>query len=149
MSTPQIASAYRSGKQALTAAHRAQVDDDGADLYGSVNIDDALKTDYPASPRWDYAVSHSAAGHDAEFITWIEVHPATPGCVQDILNKRAALDQWLAGAGRSLAAFASVHVWIASGSVGIPKNAPELRRLALRRIKGPCKYYRLRRQQCS
>ena len=149
LSTPELAASFRSGKQALTAEHKAQVDDDGAVLHGSVDVDHALMATHPNSHRWDYAIAHTAVDHDGEFVTWVEVHPAKPGGVAEILNKRAALDQWLDGNGRLLARFPREYVWVASGSVGIPKNSPDLRKLALRSIKGPCKYYRLRRRQCS
>ncbi len=137
------------GKRALSTQHRAVVDADGGELYGSLNLDEALAASAPNENRWDYAVAHACVEADGQYITWIEVHPATPGKVKDILDKRSALDAWLDTEGKPLRGFPCCHVWIASGGVGLPLNSPERRKLALRRIKGPCKHYKLRRGQCS
>lgn len=148
-STPGLGTAYRRGKQGLNAAARAAVNEDGAVLYGSIDLDAALVKTCPNDARWDYGLAHSTDAGSDEFVTWIELHRGNPGETMSIIRKHVWLQDWLRGDGQLLRGFSSCSVWIATGGVGIPKNAPERRQLAMKGILGPCKYFRLRRSECS
>lgn len=112
-------------------------------------MDGALVTARPNDPRWDYGVAHVVDENSCEFVTWIELHPGTPGEPKSIINKHDWLKSWLEADGRALRHFPSCSVWIATKGIGIPKNSPDRRRLALKGILGPCKYFRLRGSACS
>lgn len=148
-STPGLGSAFRSGKQALNSAAKAAVDHTGVALVGSIDLDAALVTARPNDPRWDYGVAHKADAGSREFITWIELHPGSPGETKSIINKHDWLKSWLEAEGGALRHFPSRSVWIATKGVGIPKNSQDRRKLALKGILGPCKHFRLRGSACS
>jgi len=148
-STQNLESAYRSGKQALNTAAKTAVDHTGVALTGSIDLDDALATTHPNDPRWDYGIAHVVDENSREFVTWIELHPATPGETKSVVGKHDWLRSWLEADGRALRQFPCCSVWIATKGIGIPKNSPERRRLALKGILGPCKHFRLRGSESS
>jgi hypothetical protein len=113
--------ALRDGKQALSSADakRLSAPSGTVHLVGSVNIDSCLEEILPNAPRWDYLVGTSDAGH-VEVAHWIEVHPASPGDVKDVLAKYEWLTRWLKSYAPEIADFGPRQfVWIASGPVSL------------------------------
>ena len=91
-------SAARDGLQAIKAAHRPMIDATSTRrLTGSIDLDTALANDstHANAPRWDYGVGFSTACGERRCAVWIEVHPANPGAVDDMLRKAAWLRSWL------------------------------------------------------
>jgi hypothetical protein len=130
LATEGLKRAYRPGLQALKRADRARIlCRRPQELAGSVDLDSVLQHAYPSDPVWDYGVAHRAR-HDAEVVYWVEVHPASSSHIQEVLDKLSWLKQWLVSSAPSLNALKRQFVWVASGSVHLPPNTPERRRLA-------------------
>jgi hypothetical protein len=114
-------------------------------LAGSVNLDEALKTRYPAEPRWDYALGwHRGSG---EVAIWVEVHPAYTSEVEVVIRKLQWLRNWLATSAPVLDSLTkheeNPFFWLATGSVSITKNSPQARRLAKSGLRYPVRVLRL------
>ena len=114
-------------------------------LAGSVNLDEALKTRYPAEPRWDYAIGwYRGSG---EVAIWVEAHPAYTGEVEVVIRKLQWLRNWLATSAPVLDSLTkheeNPFFWLATGSVSITKNSPQARRLAKSGLRYPVRVLRL------
>ena len=141
--TKGLESAYRDGLQALKRTHRSQVVcGDSRKLAGSVNLDDSLAESHVDDPRWDYGLAVSTEAH-RDNVFWLEVHPATPGDVKTVLQELNWLLEWLHATAPLLNALPRESVWVASGSVGIPANSPQRRRIAQAGIRFAGKVLRL------
>lgn len=46
--------------------------------------------------RWDYGVGFRAGAGQRTCAVWVEVHPANPGAVSDVLRRAAWIRTWLA-----------------------------------------------------
>jgi hypothetical protein len=133
--TEGLAEAYRRGLGALQKIDRGRIQcRNTRNLAGSVNLDEALADSHPNDPRWDYGIGiRNNRGSDR--VTWVEVHPASSSHVQDVLDKFAWLRRWLASSAPLLNGILAEYVWVASGSVHIPPDSPQRRRLALQGIR--------------
>ncbi len=133
--TDDLAEAYESGLQALKSIDRRRIQcQNPRDLTGSVDLDGALRDSHPNDPRWDYGIGvRETRGSDR--VIWIEVHPASSSHIQDVLSKFRWLRQWLTSSASWLNRLSAEYVWIASGSVRLPKNSPQRKKLAAQGIR--------------
>ena len=109
-------------------------------LTGSVDLDATLATDptHVNAPRWDYGVGFRTARGERRCAVWIEVQPANPGAVDDMLRKAAWLRSWL-DAHPTLDALTvegvrvtgtSAMFWIPTGRDTVAKGSTSYRKLA-------------------
>ncbi len=138
LAAPAIAGAFREGVQALTREHRqglknAQV------ATGSIDLDAALRTDYPNDHRWDYGIG-LPLNTQTEKVLWLEVHHAASGETERVIKKLQALKEWLAANAPALAAMPRVYVWQLSNTENNPNDRRKRNALAqrhgLRRVQG-------------
>jgi len=134
VATEGLADAYRPGLQALRRADRDRIRcSSSRNLTGSVNLDEALSPSHPNDPRWDYGIGVRKPRH-SEIVVWIEVHSASSHHIQDVLDKLAWLKQWLVSSAPRLNEMRKEYVWVASGSVRLPRHSQQRRRLAAQGI---------------
>ena len=132
VATEGLTNAYQRGLQALRRADRDRIRSSRPrNLTGSVNLDEALSETRPNDPRWDYGIGVRKARH-SEVVVWIEVHPASSHHIQDVLDKLAWLKQWFVASAPRLNRMPKKYVWVASGSVHLPRH--QRRRLAAQGI---------------
>jgi hypothetical protein len=125
--TPGLAGAWRNGLHALAPRDGKHVAaQDTRALTGSVNVDSALKGQYPNDPRWDYGI-----GHQDRLVFWIEIHPASGGEVKVVLAKLQWLKNWLKSNAKGLNAMPKAFIWISSGKTSFTLDAPQRKRFAL------------------
>jgi hypothetical protein len=126
-----IADRYCPGLQALRGVDKARVIIDASgNLYGSVDVDEALKAKLPNDARWDYVIARKRLGGD-EHLHWIEVHPASSTKnIDEIEKKLDWLKGWLNTVGKPSKAYRGEWIWIASGKSTFNQNSPQLKRLA-------------------
>jgi len=111
-------------------------------LLGSANIDAGCRRRFPNAARWDFVIG--VAGERVCRAVFVEVHGADASGVSEVAKKLEWLKKTylvLKGAER-LASLPREFHWVASGRVRIPKNAPQIRRLAILRrdgLQGPTK----------
>lgn len=97
---------------------------------GSVDIDDCLQLTLPNDPRWDY-VFGIYWQNKSEKIFYVEIHRATVNEVNRIEEKFYWLLNWLNEHSPLIEHLdISEFYWLAAGSVKIPPNAPEIKKLA-------------------
>jgi hypothetical protein len=131
LATSLLAHAYRRGLQALKEADRNRVTcGNTRRLRGSVNLDVALAARCPNEPVWDYGIG-VASTRNPDRVWWLEVHPATAGNVPEVIAKLNWLKTWLVQSGSPLRQMRSGYVWVASGSVSIPRHGRHLKLLAV------------------
>jgi len=131
-----IAGSCVPGLRALSAADASRLSiSHPRRLRGSVNVDEALRELKPTEHRWDYSIG-LGIGHGDEHALWIEVHSANALHIDTVINKRRWLRQWLDTEGAPMKAITpnSNYVWLASGSVALPKDSPQRKRLAMEGI---------------
>lgn len=92
----------------------------------SIDLDAALRSQQPKASRWDYGVGLQRGSQ--ERIAWVEVHPATSGEVEAVLNKLAWLKRWLAQAADSCCSTESSYHWVATDA-GVHIDTARRRRL--------------------
>ena len=133
--TEGLAQAFRLGLRALKKVDRRRIHcRNTRNLTGSVNLDDALHDPHPSDPRWDYGIGiRQSRGSDR--VTWVEVHSASSSHIQEVLNKFAWLREWLRSSAPLLNRMPAEYVWVASGSVHIPPNSPQRKKLAVQGIR--------------
>ena len=134
--TAAIAASFADGLQALSEVDRGRLTISyPRRLRGSVNIDDALRGRDPKEFRWDYGIG-LGAGQGDEHALWIEVHSANSLHIDTVVKKRRWLRQWLDTEGAAMKEITprSNYVWLASGSVALPKDSPQRKRLAMEGI---------------
>ncbi|GIV16886.1 MAG: hypothetical protein KatS3mg022_2321 [Armatimonadota bacterium] len=144
-------SAWQPGLQALGQNSQRVRCSDTRRLTGSVFLGEALKEQYPGSPRWDYGIGWRESRR--EVALWIEVHPAHTGEVETVLRKLQWLKWWLAASAPALGDITpqdrSPFHWIATDSVSIPKNSPQARRLSQSGLRYPVRILQLGREEQS
>jgi hypothetical protein len=129
---PAVRHAYCRGMGALRETDRMHVTvRHPRRLTGSIDLDTALKTAYPDSPRWDYGIGYS---DKQETIFWLEIHPASSTHVDEVLRKYEWLKNWLQTQAAQLDSFPRKFVWIASGKVSLQLGSPQRKKLASRGI---------------
>jgi hypothetical protein len=65
--------AYCSGLRALTDSDSRRIVSGKVPIWGSVNLDAALRLHYPNDARWDYGIGIQKG---KPWTLWVEVHPA-------------------------------------------------------------------------
>ncbi len=130
--TPALAQAFQPGLRALKASDAARIACENPRLLaGSVDVDAALSRALPNEPRWDYAVGVKQ-DHDADFVIWIELHPASStGEVNVVLTRLSWLKRWTNDAAPSLWHLPGKYVWIATSKVAFSHYSPQRKRLAM------------------
>lgn len=132
--TEGLRDAYRPGLRALRRLDRGRIRcASPRNLTGSVNLDEALSQSHPNDPRWDYGIGTRKPQH-SEIAVWIEVHPASSHHIQGVLAKLAWLKRWLVSSAPRLNRMPKKYVWVASGSVRLPRHSQQRRRLAAQGI---------------
>lgn len=106
----------------------------------SVALDEALKTDLPHAPRWDYGIGLIADGDT--HVAWVEVHTATSSEVEAVLKKLAWLKQWLANADDACAEADRSFHWVATDA-GVHIDSARRRRLNAAGLRMPQSRLRL------
>ncbi len=78
---------YKSGIQAVKGSDRDKFDflKSSRNINGSIDIDSALKKQYPEDNRWDYSIGYKDVAY------FFEVHPMTEKEIATIIKK----SQWL------------------------------------------------------
>lgn len=127
--TSEIEGAYCEGLQAFEPSDKkAVVIKDNRKLNGSVNLDRELRSRYPDSSRWDYAL-----GYDGK-VCFVEVHPASTKNIDEMVKKKEWLVWWLKNKAPFLDAMPALSpkfCWAATGSgIHISTQASYKRKLA-------------------
>lgn len=130
LDTPPLAKSLCDGLQALHRGDRKRIlCNDPRVVVGSINLDDALSSQYPNDPVWDYGIG-VGKNNSSDNIKWIEVHPASSSHINELLKKLQWLREWLRVAAPKLDVLPREFVWIASGKVSLQKGSPQMKKLA-------------------
>jgi hypothetical protein len=123
-----VASALRNGKQALGNRAVCLTCTDPRRFVGSVGLDAALHATFPNANRWDYGVGF-AQSRSKHVAVWVEIHPASEGEVDLMLQKLFWLRDWLRNSAPHLDKLTErldgsrAFFWVATGGVSItPKS---------------------------
>lgn len=115
------------GLQALASRDRQAIDATPPDLVrDSLDLDLALAAEYPNEARWDYLIGIAAPERNP---IAIEIHPATEGEVDRIIEKKRSAQPHLRTHLRGGARIRAWY-WVASGKVALPPTGSGARRLA-------------------
>jgi hypothetical protein len=132
--TPAIADHCMPGLQALRKKHRERITiSNPRCLDGSVDLDTVLQVSRPHEPRWDYGVGLKTglkACKGSVHVLWIEPHPASSSHIDAMLNKLSWLLVWLQAEAPALTLLKACYVWLATGTVALPPNSPQRKRIA-------------------
>lgn len=126
-SSPDISCGFNDGLKALSDVDARKVAvSNTRKIDGSVNIDMCTKKLYPESARWDYVIGYENKAY------FMEVHPAIPKNVSEIINKKCWLDGWLKTRANSLGKLrcGKIVYWVPSGKNAILKTSKEYRQIA-------------------
>jgi len=134
MQAQGLAAALCNGLQALGANSQRVRMTPGSLAVCSVDLDSALRQQYPREPRWDYGVQCRRG--QSEQIAWVEVHPATSGEVEAFLRKLGWLKKWLQKAARQCKALPDSFHWVATNA-GVHIDSARRRRLNAAGIRMP------------
>ena len=85
-----IRTSYKVGLTALGNNSKRVSSEDPRRFTGSIDLDAALQSTQPTSPRWDYGIGYVAVS-TKEVAIWIEVHPAETSEIVTMIQKL----QWL------------------------------------------------------
>ena len=126
-----MSGACEPGIQGLKPSHRRLIScADGRLLTGSVDLDAALLETHPNAPRWDYGIGLRQGNR--ECAVWVEVHSAQTNKVREVLNKHRWLKDWLSTDAEPLERLtrtnAPAFIWLASGSIKLPRHLPQAKR---------------------
>lgn len=136
----EVAASYESGKQALKGEHRPLVTHSDNRFTGSIDLDKALTEASVQGRKWDYGIGYMQGATEA--CVWVEVHPATVGEVDVMLEKLDALRAWLREGGGPLLnltrACPDPFVWLSTDS-GVPfgRTAPKARKMLTKGLRFP------------
>jgi hypothetical protein len=103
-----------------------------------VDIDAALRDEFPNAARWDYAIGIKA--HTDDFVAWLEVHPASSRHVNEVIEKLLWLKDWLQTSAAELDALPRRFHWVASGAVSFDRASPQAKRIAQAGLRFPAKH---------
>jgi hypothetical protein len=129
----------KQGLQALGASSKKVQAEHPKTITGSVDLDSALQKEYPEKNRWDYAIGYRPSvprqgkkGKTPDRVLFLEVHPANGHEVTVVIQKKRALQEWMANESQAvtLNGLRRRFVWAASGKNGIPARGTYLNRLA-------------------
>jgi hypothetical protein len=93
----------------------------------SVDIDGAMRADYPTSERWDYGICY---GRTVKKVVFIELHKAESGEVRKLINKQ----RWLKGLLTGYPLPEHRWYWLPTGKISILPNSTYARQLTAARI---------------
>jgi hypothetical protein len=113
------------GIQALEARDKNHIEASlRQDFHDSLALDKATAASNPSANRWDYILGMSGK----EQLIGLEVHPATPGEVNEVIKKKEQATQVMQ---QNLRPERFIHMWFwsSSGTAGINPNTTEYRRL--------------------
>ncbi len=106
-------------------------------LTGSIDLDGTLRDRHPNDARWDYGVGWRAEG-GRERAIWIEVHGAQTKKVGEVVKKLQWLKDWLDQETQEPLRQLTrpngdppAFVWLASGTVNLPRNSPQRKQAAV------------------
>ena len=134
LQTKEISAAYKLGLQALRGIDKSHVRvKHPRAISGSIDLDTALSSQYPNSPRWDYAIAWKSL--EEERIYWIEIHPGSTGEIPTVMNKLAWLKTWLSDSGKLLAPFPREFVWVSSGKTALRPTGQQAKQLAVQGLR--------------
>jgi hypothetical protein len=138
--TQELSGAYFSGIRALAEVDRNRIEClQTRRLRGSVNLETTLRDYYPNEPIWDYGVGWRVDTKN-DCAVWIEVHPASSGHVDSVINKVKWLKIWLQTSAPALSSLTrgnDGYVWIASGRVLFQRTSRQARQLAAAGVSFP------------
>lgn len=106
----------------------------------SIALDDALKSQHPHDPRWDYGIGITDGKH--HHIAWVEVHTATSSEVDAVLNKLSWLKAWLVSKRDVCKATPATFHWVATDA-GVHIDLARRRRLNAAGLQMPQSLLRL------
>jgi hypothetical protein len=135
--TPNLNGKWKKGLRALRAEDKRHVriqDASEARLRGSVDIDSALRDQYPNANRWDFAIGYQHTDRRDEFIYWVEFHTGSDNQIGVVLRKLEWLKTWLRAEGWELARFEKLFVWVPSGATSFTQGSPQVKSLVTRGI---------------
>jgi hypothetical protein len=136
--TPNLGGKWMVGPDALRAQDKVRIDPEStstAHLRGSVDIDTAWLALDPQGNRWDFAIGYKHQNRSDEFIYWVETHTGADDQIAVMFRKLDWLKTWLSGAGRKLAEFDRLFVWVPSGATSFRQGSDQVRKLADKGIK--------------
>ena len=126
--TEEVKNGFRQGLQALKKVDRTKIGcDETRKIDGSLDIDSSVKSLYPVSERWDYAISYTGK------ICYCEIHPAETSEVTKMIGKLAWLKKWLmvkAPEINVLPSYTYKYVWVSSGRVNVLPTSREAKRIS-------------------
>lgn len=129
--TRHLESSWCPGLQALRAEDKPHiVPDDPRRLKGSADVDSALKKIDPYGHRWDFAIAYDHVNRDHEVIYWTELHTASDGEVNTVIEKTRWLLEWLKNEGANLNGFERDIVWVASGATTFTNFSTQRKKMA-------------------
>lgn len=128
-STPSLKAALRPGLRALGSNSGKVKPNDSSKCEGSVDIDTAVRGQYPNSSRWDYALGYGGKTY------FVEVHAAKTDEVSSVLKKLQWLQDFLVRDAPEINREPRSFHWIASGKVAILPNSSQSRQLAIKGLK--------------
>ncbi len=122
---------YHSGLKAL-GQHSKKIHTQQSQVLGSVELDGSIP-----DARWDYGIGLELAG--STFVIWVEVHHASTGEVDTVIQKLNWLKQWLCRNAPQLQTLtpSDGFYWLSTDGVHIVPNSPQARRLAAAGLKMP------------
>lgn len=93
----------------------------------SIDIDAAMRADYPTSERWDYGICY---GKTVKKVIFIELHKAESGEVRKLINKQ----RWLKGLLTGSPLQEHRWYWLPTGKTSILPSSTYARKLTAARI---------------
>ena len=93
----------------------------------SVDMDEAMRSEYPNDPRWDYGIWY---GSPNDRIAFIEVHKGESGEVTVVISKK----RWLEDLVRGIRLPSRRWYWLTTGANHIPVYSRYARQLVAERI---------------
>jgi hypothetical protein len=115
----------KEGKQGLKSSDRGRIQESGARVVDSMDLDAATEPTHRNENRWDYLVGTSRA---ARPLMAVEVHEANTGEAKVLIAKKLAAQEVLRSQlkrGETV----SRWYWIASGKTRLTRGTPEARLL--------------------
>ncbi len=124
--TPQVATCYKPGLQALGDYSKKISPADTSKCQGSLDIDACTVASYPQENRWDYAI-----GYDSK-VYFVEFHSAQTGEVRPMLKKLQWLKDWLNNHAPEIKKMKAEqpYFWIMSGKYAIFPNSSQAKQIA-------------------
>ncbi|MEZ0296078.1 MAG: hypothetical protein ACAI35_06445 [Candidatus Methylacidiphilales bacterium] len=135
--TPHLKYQWKSGLGALRPEDKLHIvleDTSTSHLKGSVDIDSSLRSLFPNSNRWDFAIGYKHVNLNDEVIYWVEFHTGTDNQIKVVLAKLDWLKSWLNTDGVRLTDYKRKFIWAPSGRTSFTKGSVQVKQLASRGI---------------